>query len=483
MARSRLGVRLIPDGFAAIFAAVMLVAGVLLLWLAYARRRDEVPPPVWKLVGVVAAGALSSWVLPMMGSSGIDAVGLHQAAREWPSSVVLPLALAGAMMWSARTTIRVASAAAVVASAAAAGVGSQAFLDRFGGDLFLVPATNVMVRTLDRPVKEFTVPFGISELQLSPGGRSIAALARREDNRAAIHIGRAGEGLTAVEADGALFIDDDRALVWTVDGSRTDLREVLVAAPEAASWQLQVTGLSTPAVSLDASSKRWRLSSRAGVNVVEAREGVIGTEQVNSYRWSVPGGHGSPFMPIALSGDRALVLEPRPDLASPVTDPFGAFMFVLASAPRWRSTIWALGPDGASDLGTSRLELECHLLPLADRGACQIFDASRTRFFTMDARTRGITAVASLSGRFFVGGEPQGAWITGWHQSGAIAVRLAPVDAIRVDGPDGARAHMLAVSERAAAGVWYQMPATPSIRIDPISGGMGTSLIRIYSID
>ena len=48
--------------------------------------------------------------------------------------------------------------------------------------------------------------------------------------------------------DGALFIDDDRALVWSVDGSRTDLREVLMATPEAASWQLRVTGVSTPAV-------------------------------------------------------------------------------------------------------------------------------------------------------------------------------------------------------------------------------------------
>ena len=473
----------LPDEFEAIFAAILLVGGMLLAWLAYARRRDEVPPPVWKLVSVVAVAALASWLLPLMGSSGIDAVGLHQAARGWPSSVVFPLALAGAMMWSTRKAIRVASVAAVVASVTAAGVGSQAFLDRFGGDLFLVPAADLKVRTLDHPVKEFTVPFGVSGLQLSPGGRSIAAVARRQDNRATIHIGRAGESLTPVDADGALFIDDDRALVWTVDGTRTDLREVLVAAPEAASWQVQITGLSTPSVSLDPNSKRWRLASRAGVDVVEAREGVIGTAQVSSYRWNMPKGHGAPFMPIALSADRALALEPRPDLASPITNPLGAFMFVLASAPHWRSTIWALGPEGTSDLGTSRLELECHLLPLVDRGACQIFDASRTRFFAMDARTRGITAVASLPGRFFVGEDPQGTWITGWYQSGLVAVRLAPVDAIRVVGPDGARAHMLAMSERAAAGVWYQTPATSSIRIDPISEGMAMSIIRIYPID
>src|SRR5262249_15695004 len=150
-------------------------------------------------------------------------------------------------------------------------------------------------------------------LQVSPGGLSIAAVARHRDGRAAVHIGRAGGTLTAIAADGALFVDDDRPLVWTVDGSRTDLREVSADAAEEMGWQRRITGVSTPSVSLDPPSKRWRLASRVGVNVVEADEGVIGTEQINHYRWSMPEGHASPFMPIALSGDRALVLEPRPD--------------------------------------------------------------------------------------------------------------------------------------------------------------------------
>jgi hypothetical protein len=433
-------------------------------------------------VGGVAAAALASWVLPLAGG-GMDALGLYQAAREWPSSVVFPLALAGALMWPARRMRRAASAVAVVASAIAVGVGSRAFLDRFGGDLFLVPAADVKVRTLDRPVKEFTVPFGVSHLHLSPGGQSIAAVARNRDDRATIHIGRAGGALTPVEADGALFIDEDRALVWTADGSRTELREVRVAAPDAPGWQLRVTGVSSPVVSLDPTSKRWRLASEAGESVVEAREGTVGTDEVRSYQWRVPARHGAPFMPIAVSGNRALALEPRFDLASPAGDPFGAFMFVLASAPRWRSTVWALGPDGARDLGTSRLQLECRLLPLADRGACHIFDASRTRFFAMDAEKGGIEAVASLPGRFYVGDNPQGAWMTGWHQSGTLAVRLAPVDAIRVVAPDGARAHVLAVSDRAAAGVWYHVPLISSVHIDPMSEGTSTSIIRIYPID
>src|SRR6185503_19683598 len=164
--------------------------GVLLLWLAYARRGDEVPPRAWQLVGLVAAAALMSWVVAIIGH-GVDAVGLHQAARGWPSTVLLPLAVAGALLWSPRKALRVVAGVLVVASFAAGVVGSQAFLDRFGGDLFLKPAPPLKVRTLDRPIHEFSVPFVPGGLQLSPGGRSIAALTRRENGRATIHIGRA----------------------------------------------------------------------------------------------------------------------------------------------------------------------------------------------------------------------------------------------------------------------------------------------------
>jgi len=219
------------------------------------------------------------------------------------------------------------------------------------------------------------------------------------------------------------------------------------------------------------------------VNVIDGHEGVIGTQEITSYRWNMPEGHGAPFMPIALSGERALAVEPRLDLASPLANPLGTFMYVLASMPRWRSTLWALGPDGPQDLGTSRLELQCHPLPLADRGACHIFDASRTRFFAVDAGTHAFIPVGSLPGRFYVGEEPQGDWITGWYQSDLIAVSLNSVDAIRVAGPHDSRPHMLVVADRAAAGVWYEIPPTSSIRVDPISEGIGTSTIRIYSIN
>jgi hypothetical protein len=471
----------VPDGFEGAFAIVLFSAAGVLVWLARARRRDDVSARAWKLVGLIAAAALVTCIAPFVGG-GVDAVSLHQTARQWPSTVVFPLALAGAMMWSSRRALRIAAGVAVAAGAIGAAAGSQAFLDRFGSDPFLLPAPDMTVRTLDHPTKEFTVPFGVSQLQLSPAGGSIAAISRRRDNRATIHVGRVGGALTAIDGDGALFIDEDHVFAWAVDGSRASLREVLVDAPDAPTWQLQVSGVSNPLVSLDAKSGRWRLTA-AGVNEVKAREGQIGTSRIDSYRWSVPAAHGLPFLPIALSGDRALAIEPRLDLSLPATNPLGTLMFVLASASRWRSTIWALGPDKSESLGTSRFELECHRLPLADHGACQIFDASRTRFFTMDTGTRSITPVASLPGRFFVGDEPQNAWITGWYQSSPLAVRLAPADAIRVAGPHGEHAHMLAASDRAVAGIWHQMLPASGLRVDAVDQERFTALIRIYAID
>jgi hypothetical protein len=100
----------------------------------------------------------------------------------------------------------------------------------------------------------------------------------------------------------------------------------------------------------------------------------------------------------------------------------------------------------------------------------------------MDAGTGGMTPVAALPGRFFVGDEPQGSWIAGWHQSGPVAVRLDPVDAIRIAGPDGAHAHLLSASDRAAAGVWYQAATTAGMRVVPMDQATGTSTIRIYPL-
>ena len=172
------------------------------------------------------------------------------------------------------------------------------------------------------------------------------------------------------------------------------------------------------------------------------------------------------------------VRRPRADartearFASPVIDPSGLLVFVLASGPRWRSTLWALGPEGASHLGTSRLELACHPLPLADGGVCQIFDASRTRFFAMDTGAPRITPAASLPGRFFAGRDPHGPWMTGWYKSNLIAVRLSPADAIRVVGPQKARPQLIAASDRAVAGVWHQIGPASAMRVDPVYGGI-----------
>jgi len=221
---------LMPGDVESGFAAVLLAGGALLVWLAYARRRDEVPARAWRLVGVIAAAAILSWLAPIA-TGGVNAIDLQQAAHAWPATVVFPLALAGALLWSPRKPLRLVAAAGAVAGVSAAAIGSQAFLDRFGHDPFLVPAARVAVRTLDRPVAEFTLPFAIGGIELSPGGRSLAVVSRRADYRAELRIGRVGGELVKIDGDGALFVDDDRAIVWTAEGDRSGLRQLTVTAP------------------------------------------------------------------------------------------------------------------------------------------------------------------------------------------------------------------------------------------------------------
>jgi hypothetical protein len=42
---------------------------------------------------------------------------------------------------------------------------------------------------------------------------------------------------------------------------------------------------------------------------------------------------------------------------------------------------------------------------------------------------------------------------------------------------------MLAMADRAAAGVWQQFAATSGLRVESAYEGTGTSIVRIYRID
>ena len=82
---------------------------------------------------------------------------------------MLELGVAGALaLWS----VPVARPAAVLLAAAGiavASAGSTLFLNLFGSDPFLVRSEAMIVKTVDAaPSAEFTVPFPVSDIRLSP---------------------------------------------------------------------------------------------------------------------------------------------------------------------------------------------------------------------------------------------------------------------------------------------------------------------------
>ena len=182
----------LPDAYQMVFAAVLLVGGALLVWLAYARRRDEVPLRAWKLVGVIAVLTLASWLMPIMGR-GIDAVGLHQAAREWPSTVAASAGARGRddVLGDENASRRIGDCRCCK---------RHRRRDRIAGF-----SRSVRPRSVPRPRRG---PRGADAQQTRErvhravqhrrastfaGRLPIAVVARRSDNRTTIHIGRAGE--------------------------------------------------------------------------------------------------------------------------------------------------------------------------------------------------------------------------------------------------------------------------------------------------
>jgi len=62
-----------------------------------------------------------------------------------------------------------------------------------------------------------------------------------------------------------------------------------------------------------------------------------------------------------------------------------------------------------------------------------------TRFFALDSTTRRLTALASMTGRFYVRGVAGCGWLAGWWDHALVLVRPSTREAIRLpeDGRGG----------------------------------------------
>ncbi len=154
-------------------APALLVCGIALAAVAFANRREQLPPQASRFAGLLAGLVLVAGVAGAV--VGGDALDLHNAARTWSWVSVPVLALAGAMALEKRRALRHASATLALAAFFFTYLGSLSFLNRFVADPFLAPAPAVAVTTVSPvPVAEVSLPFEVSSLRLSPTGRFIA---------------------------------------------------------------------------------------------------------------------------------------------------------------------------------------------------------------------------------------------------------------------------------------------------------------------
>ena len=175
-----------------------------------------------------------------------------------------------------------------------------------------------------------------------------------------------------------------------------------------------------PALSLDPKGNRWRLRARQATawwKAEQASSVPIGSTAIGGTCRRRMGCRScqSRSRGIVRSGSsRGSISLRRSTILS------SALIFVFASAPHWRSTIWALGPNGTVDLGTSRLELDCRL--------CRSTGAARVRSSTPAARgsSRG-----RRDARHDGGCGATGSVLRGRRAGGPVDHRLASVQPYR----------------------------------------------------
>jgi hypothetical protein len=420
-------------------ALSLLAAAIALAAVAVANRREQLPPQASRF-----AGLLAGLVLVTCGAAAVaggDALDLHHAAHVWSWVSVPMFALAGTVALEERRALRHASAAMALAACVFVYLGSTAFLVRFASDPFVAPARAVVVTTVSPvPQAEVALPFEVSSLRLSPEGRYIAVATEDDKERTTIRAGRVGSPLTAFNVDDAAFVDERRLLLLERLSSTSRLRLIDLSRGPDDVWTLSVP-VQRARLLLDRGSQRWSLLGWSASGDIATATGIVGEDTVGNLGWK------GPDVRVALiSGSSSEVLGVE---STTMPGRFGV-------GRRAVSVLWSITDRGSSSWITTRLELRCG--PLSTRGElalCMAFDGDRTRFFEVNPVTRRLKALVSVDGRFLRNGEESRAgWIAGWTNLGSILLRTTAGRAIRVNGRDGSRANVLAITDSVIGAVF-----------------------------
>jgi hypothetical protein len=411
----------------------LALAGCALLWLAWTARTETATQNA--SVFLIALGGLATLAVAEILLGGLNPVLVHQAARTVTAATIMPLALAGALTFFRSRVARISAVAVFVVGLVAAAAGSMAFLDRFGRDPLLVASeTFTRVDVVGQPVEEFTLPFYATDIRLSPGGVHVAALgtdANGDTDSMTFYVGRRGEALSPIVADDLVFLDDAHAVLIESRGNGIDVQELSLDPKPTITWRQHVPDIRSATLSIRPEDRRWRVIGSARRDIVRA-EGVIGGTNVETTQWPAPEATGPLPRVISASGSSALVVETHfdADLMASLT-PWRWIWLPAAGIPM--SQVWRVAGDSRIHLGASYVESRCFAGALADdRLVCTAFDGTRTRLTSVDPATGRIDPIGTLEGRFASYQRATTGWLTGWCDSGPIALRLATRELVAI---------------------------------------------------
>jgi Zn-dependent protease with chaperone function len=423
-------------GGSALAAACMLAGlGACFLAMGHVRRR-ETAPATSPLIGILALFAGLSVAALAIG--GFDAVRLHQAAHALPAAAVWLVALALAC-WTARSrSSRYVALTAALAGVSTVTLGSTTFLDSVATDPFLVSAPYVKTMRIEgHETADFTLPFDISALRLSPNGRLTAVVRGDPDDepraRASVFQVRRSDGsLFPVQAADISFMDDRRALVLVLDEGGADVRAMTLEGAPAVTWHAHVAGAQSGSLAYDAGSNRWTLLGRGEDGRIVRATGVVGAQHVDTSWWSLPQRADGWIEAVGVRNGTALLVEKRYDYGA--LGPMLPLVVTMGLTRTYaQSRLLRVGDaPGTGEAERSRLDASCRAQVLDDDSiVCTAFDGTRTHVVAMAPETGAVRGLAMLDGEFHGDQTIARGWLTGWLGYGAVAIRLETREALR----------------------------------------------------
>ena len=342
------------------------------------------------LVILSSLGAAGAFV------SSLPAMHASLWAGENPSAFVGLVAIAGVLASLPRPTARLGAALALVAALGLAFIGSSAFRQRFGGDLFAGPGAPIPVSeaSLTR-IREVTVPGGASRLWLSPAGASFAVglVPADEDADEAEYLVETAPGrLESVRAIALEYLDEERILVLEKGENRALLKAVLVSDLESTFVVQELPLLAGADLDAD-SSGGWQVT---GYDWLE-REFLL-------IRGGLHGGAPEEVrFPIDDDGATIVAVNREGVALLARYEVPGPGFLVLASTPRLVMALELSKPGGAGvSLGKSALSPQCYRSPPSEpRFYCVATDGRRTALFSLRPESSSFESLGVLPGTFY----------------------------------------------------------------------------------